>query len=1124
VQLLKQSTAPTLKIGPFLDDTDGKTAETGLTIAQADVRISKNGANIIQKSDNITCIHDELGIYACILDATDTNTLGRLQLWVHESGALPVWHEYMVVTANVYDSLCSTDILQADLTQIGGVAQSATDLKDFADAGYDPAANKITGCKVNDDMVGTDNAALATGVNVTQLGGGAQSLVDLKDFADAGYDPALNKINGVKQTDTTVTNSDMRGTDNAALAATALTDVTWTDAKAGHLDAPISTVDTVVDGIQTDLSNATDGLGALKALIDTIDGIVDTILVDTNELQTDWVNGGRLDLILDIIAADTTTDIPAKLLKYAQLLARSDAAIATDNATELTAINADGGSGAGNFSNQTDSVEAIRDRGDVAWITATGFNTVVPDVAGTAAGLHTTTDGLVTTVDTVVDGIQTDLSNATDGLGALKALIDTVDGVVDTILTDTNDLQTNQGAWATATGFSTHSAANVWAVAARTLTANTNFNDLDAAAVKAEVVAALADIKLDHLINIAVDTNWATTVHLDSVIGHLADVGTAATFDRTTDAQEAIRNRGDAAWTTGAGGTPPTTLQNTTIATLASQTSFTLTAGSSDDDAYNDCIAVVEDSATSTQKCVGRVLNYTGATKTVTLEADPGVFTMAAGDTIDVIAVEKTWTAATKALTDKAGFSLAADQSGVTVGTVNALGAQAKLDVNAEADTALTDYDAPTKTEMDTAFTEIKGATWAAGTDTLEHIRNKETDIETDTAEIGIAGAGLTGLGGMAAGMKAEVESEANDALVALKLDHLIAVADADDAVNDSIVAKMAASDGDWSGFDKTADSLEAIRDRGDAAWTTGAGGSDRLLMVDTTIATLASQTSFTLTAGSTDNNAYNNCTIVIEDAATATQKAVGIVSAYTGATKTVTLKYDPAVFTIATTDKVYILAENALKATLANRQLNVAADGDIAGNVDGSVASLVGHTAQTGDGYAVVSHADHGNAKLVRSTTPANKLDVSATGEAGLDFANIKNAAGAHTLTNITVPTVTTLTGHTAQTGDSFARLGAPVGASIAADLVTIDGVVDAILIDTGTTLNDMVERILGISQENFYIDTTVFTGANMTSCRIRLYSVAGSVGTAADVIATYNMTSTYAGDNLASYKMVKA
>ena len=38
---------------------------------------------------------------------------------------------------------------------------------------------------------------------------------------------------------------------------------------------------------------------------------------------------------------------------------------------------------------------------------------------------------------------------------------------------------------------------------------------------------------------------------------------------------------------------------------------------------------------------------------------------------------------------DKTGYSLAADQSGVTVGTVNALGTTAKADVNAEVDTAL---------------------------------------------------------------------------------------------------------------------------------------------------------------------------------------------------------------------------------------------------------------------------------------------------------------------------------------------------------------------------------------------------------------------------------------------------
>lgn len=159
--------------------------------------------------------------------------------------------------------------------------------------------------------------------------------------------------------------------------------------------------------------------------------------------------------------------------------------------------------------------------------------------------------------------------------------------------------------------------------------------------------------------------------------------------------------------------------------------------------------------------------------------------------------------------------------------------------------------------------------------------------------------------------------------------------------------------------FSSATDSLEAIRDRGDAEWTTGAGGNDRLLMVNTTIATLASQTSFTLTAGSADDNAYRNCTIVIEDAITSVQKAMGLVSAYTGASKTVTLKYDPGVFTIAATDKVYILAENALKSTAVNRQLDVTATGAAGidwGNVEnkGTANDLSGTDIQLCDTVSV--------------------------------------------------------------------------------------------------------------------------------------------------------------------------
>jgi len=60
------------------------------------------------------------------------------------------------------------------------------------------------------------------------------------------------------------------------------------------------------------------------------------------------------------------------------------------------------------------------------------------------------------------------------------------------------------------------------------------------AEVQSEVQDALEANNLDHLVKLAVDTNFATTVHLDSVIGQIADAGGTATFDRTTDALEIL--------------------------------------------------------------------------------------------------------------------------------------------------------------------------------------------------------------------------------------------------------------------------------------------------------------------------------------------------------------------------------------------------------------------------------------------------------------------------------------------------------------------------------------------------------------------------------------------------------
>jgi len=105
MQFLKANTAVDVLIGPFVDSTDGNTTEDGLTISQADVKLSKNGQALAQKNDATACAFDDDGYYNCELDATDTNTEGNLVLIVHESGALAVRHEFNVLAESAYDSL-----------------------------------------------------------------------------------------------------------------------------------------------------------------------------------------------------------------------------------------------------------------------------------------------------------------------------------------------------------------------------------------------------------------------------------------------------------------------------------------------------------------------------------------------------------------------------------------------------------------------------------------------------------------------------------------------------------------------------------------------------------------------------------------------------------------------------------------------------------------------------------------------------------------------------------------------------------------------------------------------------------------------------------------------------------
>lgn len=180
VQQLRQSTARIVRMGPFVDVTDGFTPETGVTLAAADEAelLKANGVATVSIAANTwAAITGSDGWYNLSLTTTDTNTLGMVDIVVQDdSVCLPVHKSFEVVTANYWDSKFSTGVRSANVTQwlgtacatptvagvpkvdlslMRGVAQSAIDLTDFADTGYDPSWHRVV-------TVNTTNIAAST--------------------------------------------------------------------------------------------------------------------------------------------------------------------------------------------------------------------------------------------------------------------------------------------------------------------------------------------------------------------------------------------------------------------------------------------------------------------------------------------------------------------------------------------------------------------------------------------------------------------------------------------------------------------------------------------------------------------------------------------------------------------------------------------------------------------------------------------------------------------------------------------------------------------------------------------------------------------------------------------------
>jgi hypothetical protein len=194
MNFLRQSTAVDIGIGPFVDATDGVTAETGLTISQADVRLKKNNGAWAQVNDNTSATHEENGWYEKELDATDTNTCGILLIAVHESGALPVWHEFQVVEEAVYDALFAASALGYVANAPVNVAQFGGSNGTFASGRPEVNASHWAGTAVGSttvraDLINIAGAAVSTttaqlGVNVVQVSGDGTAADNLETAYD----------------------------------------------------------------------------------------------------------------------------------------------------------------------------------------------------------------------------------------------------------------------------------------------------------------------------------------------------------------------------------------------------------------------------------------------------------------------------------------------------------------------------------------------------------------------------------------------------------------------------------------------------------------------------------------------------------------------------------------------------------------------------------------------------------------------------------------------------------------------------------------------------------------------------------------------------------------------------
>ena len=265
--------------------------------------------------------------------------------------------------------------------------------------------------------------------------------------------------------------------------------------------------------------------------------------------------------------------------------------------------------------------------------------------------------------------------------------------------------------------------------------------------------------------------------------------------------------------------------------------------------------------------------------------------------------------------------------------------------------------------------------------------------------------------------------------------------------------------------------------------------------VLNTTAATVASNTSFTLEEGPADDNALNGFGVIVHDLASSIQLAHGVVSDYTGSSKTVTLKADHGIFTTAAGDNVSFFVPT-LTPTTPGTTVDITATGEVGLNLDNTSGTLA--TAQFDSGFLTASliAADAIGASELASdavveirngvTGGAYALDTDSNGRIrivdGTGAGELDTSSGLVQLLAATQASIDAIEADTNEMQGDLANGGRldllidaiyeDTGTTLDGKINTIDGIVDAILVDTGTTLPATLNTIDGIV-DSILVDT---------------------------------------------------